>query len=82
MASEQWKLTPRRRRVCSFCAAGIEYIDYKEYSRLRRYLSERATILPRRTTGTCMHHQRQLARAIKRARIMSLLPFVPSRNAA
>ncbi|BAT72450.1 small subunit ribosomal protein S18 [Thermosulfidibacter takaii ABI70S6] len=65
-----------RRRVCRFCVEGIEEIDYKDVDRLRHYLSERGKILPRRNTGVCAKHQRQLARAIKRARILALLPFV------
>lgn len=65
----------KRRKVCSFCVDKIEIIDFKEVGRLRRFLSERAKILPRRITGNCARHQRQLTRAIKRARIMALLPF-------
>ena len=65
-----------RKKVCRFCAEGIEEIDYKDVERLKNYLSERGKILPRRMTGTCAKHQRQLARAIKRARILALLPFV------
>jgi small subunit ribosomal protein S18 len=66
-----------RRRVCEFCAERIRYIDYKDVNRLRRYLSERARIEPRRVTGTCAKHQRRLSRAIKRARLLALLPFTP-----
>ncbi|HEY6378790.1 MAG TPA: 30S ribosomal protein S18 [Candidatus Dormibacteraeota bacterium] len=65
----------RHRKVCSFCLEHIEQIDYKETSRLRRYLSDRAKILPRRMTGTCARHQRALTVALKRARHMALLPF-------
>ena len=65
----------RHRKVCSFCLEHIEHIDYKETSRLRRYLSDRAKILPRRMTGTCARHQRTLTIALKRARHMALLPF-------
>ena len=65
-----------RKKTCRFCAEGIEEIDYKDVERLKNYLSERGKILPRRMTGTCAKHQRQLARAIKRARILALLPFV------
>lgn len=50
----------KRRKVCSFCVDKVEHIDYKEAAKLRRYLSERGKILPRRTTGTCAKHQRQL----------------------
>ncbi len=59
----------RRRKVCAFCADKTPTIDYKEVSRLRRYLSERAKIEPRRKTGTCAAHQRELAVALKRARV-------------
>ena len=65
-----------RRKVCAFCADKIEMIDYKDTPRLRRYLSERGKIVPRRVTGTCARHQRQLTTAIKRARHVALLPFV------
>jgi small subunit ribosomal protein S18 len=67
----------RRRKVCAFCAENAAYIDYKEVNRLRRYLSERAKIEPRRKTGTCAKHQRALAVALKRARHVALLPFAP-----
>ncbi len=65
-----------KRKVCSFCVDKIDRIDYKDAPRLRRYLSERGKILPRRITGTCAKHQRQLTLAIKRARHIALLPFV------
>ena len=65
-----------KRKVCSFCVDKIEHIDYKDAPRLRRYLSERGKMLPRRITGTCAKHQRQLTVAIKRARHIALLPFV------
>ena len=65
-----------KRKVCSFCVDKIEHIDYKDAPHLRRYLSERGKILPRRITGTCAKHQRQLTVAIKRARHIALLPFV------
>ncbi|MGC8834347.1 MAG: 30S ribosomal protein S18 [Armatimonadota bacterium] len=64
-----------RRKVCGFCVDKIEFIDYKNVPRLRRYISDRGKILPRRTTGTCASHQRALTRAIKRARQIALLPF-------
>ncbi|MGH7904341.1 MAG: 30S ribosomal protein S18 [Candidatus Dormibacteraceae bacterium] len=63
------------RKVCAFCVERIDYIDYKEVSRLRRYVSERAKILPRRVTGTCARHQRPLTVALKRARAMALLAY-------
>ena len=65
-----------RRKVCAFCVDKVECIDYKETAKLKRYLSERSKILPRRTTGTCAMHQRQLTDAIKRARHVALLPYV------
>ncbi len=66
----------KRRKVCAFCVDKVKSIDYKDPAKLRRYTSERAKILPRRTTGTCALHQRQLTEAIKRARQVALLPFV------
>ena len=66
----------KRRKVCQFCVDKAEYIDHKDTVKLRKYLSERSKILPRRTTGTCAMHQRQLTEAIKRARQIALLPFV------
>jgi small subunit ribosomal protein S18 len=65
----------KKRRQCNFCADKVEHIDYKEVPRLRRYITERGKILPRRITGNCAHHQRQLTVAIKRARTMALLPY-------
>ncbi len=64
-----------RKKVCSFCVDKVESIDYKDVAKLRRFISERAKILPRRVTGTCAHHQRDLTTAIKRARHLALLPF-------
>lgn len=64
-----------RRKVCSFCVDKVQEIDYKDINRLRRYLSERSKIEPRRKTGTCARHQRALSVALKRARHMALLPF-------
>lgn len=66
----------KRRKVCAFCVDKVEQIDYKDAQKLKRYLSERSKILPRRTTGTCAMHQRQLTDAIKRARQVALLPYV------
>ena len=65
-----------RRKVCQFCVDKIDSIDYKDVARLRRFMSERAKILPRRVTGTCARHQRDLTTAIKRARQIALVPFV------
>ena len=64
-----------RRKVCSFCVDKVDDIDYKDLSKLRRYVTERGKILPRRISGNCAKHQRQLTSAIKRARIVALLPF-------
>ncbi len=64
-----------RKKVCAFCVDKVETIDYKDIGKLRRYLSERAKILPRRVTGTCARHQRGLTVAIKRARHLALLPY-------
>ena len=79
MAMERDNKAPRtrkRRKVCAFCADKVEQINYKDAAKLRRFISERAKILPRRTTGTCAMHQRQLTEAIKRARQIALLPYV------
>ncbi|MDL2238430.1 30S ribosomal protein S18 [Christensenellaceae bacterium OttesenSCG-928-K19] len=65
-----------RRKVCAFCADKMDSIDYKDIARLRKFLTERGKITPRRASGTCAKHQRQLAVAIKRARVMALLPYV------
>lgn len=64
-----------KRRVCSFCVDKVEHIDYKDTNRLKRYITERGKILPRRISGNCAAHQRGLTVAIKRARIVALLPF-------
>ena len=65
-----------RKKVCSFCVdKALKSIDYKDCGRLKRFISERAKILPRRVTGTCAEHQRQLTVAIKRARYLALLPY-------
>jgi len=66
-----------KRRFCSFCSEKVETIDYKDLAKLRPYISDRGKIEPRRKTGTCAKHQRALARAIKRARHLALLPYVP-----
>ena len=67
-----------RRKFCSFCTGSIEAIDYKDPSKLTRFISDRGKIEPRRKTGTCAKHQRVLAVAIKRARHLALLPYVPA----
>lgn len=64
-----------RKKVCAFCVDKSSAIDYKDVAKLRRYITENGKILPRRQTGICAIHQRELAQAIKRARIMALLPF-------
>ena len=64
-----------RRKVCSFCVDKAETIDYKDVPRLRKFISDRSKILPRRVTGTCAAHQRELTTAIKRARHVALLPY-------
>ena len=64
-----------RRKVCSFCVDKVETIDYKDVPRLRKFISDRSKILPRRVTGTCAAHQRELTTAIKRACHVALLPY-------
>lgn len=64
-----------RKKVCSFCVDKVENIDYKDVAKLRRYITERGKILPRRISGNCAKHQRQVTVAIKRARNIALLPF-------
>lgn len=66
----------RKRRICAFCVEKVDHIDYKQYDVLGRYLTEHGRIRPRRQTGTCAKHQRGLAKAIKQARHLALLPFV------
>jgi small subunit ribosomal protein S18 len=68
---------PQQERHCHFCVNNIEEIDYKDTQTLRRFISSYAKIVPRRKSGVCAKHQRKLAQAIKRARVMALLPFVP-----
>ena len=64
------------KKVCAFCVDRVEEIDYKDVAKLRKFTSDRAKILPRRVTGTCAKHQRELTVAIKRARNVALLPYV------
>ena len=64
-----------RRKVCAFCVDKVECIDYKDVNRLNKFTSDRAKILPRRVTGTCAKHQRELTTAIKRARQIALLAY-------
>ncbi|NLY67158.1 MAG: 30S ribosomal protein S18 [Tissierellia bacterium] len=70
----QRKFKPRK-KVCAFCTEKIEHIDYKDVDRLTKYITERGKILPRRINGNCAKHQRELTRAIKRARQIALLPY-------
>ena len=65
-----------RKRVCSFCVEKVENIDYKDVNKLKKYVSERAKIVPRRMTGVCSKHQRLLTVAIKRARHLAMMPYV------
>lgn len=69
-----YKRVPRR-KVCVFCQEKVEVIDYKDVNRLKKYVTESGKMLPRRMSGTCAKHQRELSKAIKRARIAALLPF-------
>lgn len=64
-----------KRKVCAFCVDKVESIDYKDVTKLKRFITEKGKIVPRRTSGTCAKHQRELSSAIKNARIMALLPF-------
>jgi small subunit ribosomal protein S18 len=64
-----------KKRVCNFCVEKTDYVDYKNVSYLRKYITERGKILPRRVSGNCARHQRVLTIAIKRARVMALIPF-------
>ena len=67
---------PARKKVCQFCADHLDEVDYKDIAKLKRYITEKGKILPRRQTGTCAKHQRLVTVAIKRAREMALLPYV------
>ena len=66
----------RRKKVCVFCADKVEFIDYKDTAKLRKFISERGKIMPRRISGTCAKHQREVNTANKRARQVALLPYV------
>ncbi len=65
-----------RKKVCIFCVDRVEKIDYKDIQKLKKCMTERSKILPRRVTGTCAAHQRELTQAIKRARHVALIPYV------
>jgi len=69
----------KKKRICRFCENGISYIDYKDEKRLMRFTNEVGKIIPRRISGTCAYHQRQLTRAIKRARQLALIPYIAER---
>ena len=69
-------LRVKRKRVCYFCQSDVQYIDFKEEKLLLRFLTEQGKMIPRHTSGTCAKHQRRLARAVKRARHLALIPFV------
>lgn len=74
--NKEQSLRRMKPKVCQFCTEKVEYIDYKDVSILRKYLSDRAKIRARRVTGACPRHQREVARAIKNAREMALMPYV------
>jgi small subunit ribosomal protein S18 len=74
MAKQEQQI--KKRRTCRFCESKDIYIDYKDEKRLFRFISEQGKVIPKRITGTCAKHQRQLVQAIKRARHLALLPFV------
>ena len=67
---------PSKKKVCAFCVAGEKTIDYKDVAKIRKYITEKGKILPRRQTGVCAFHQREICTAIKRARNVALLPYV------
>lgn len=64
-----------RKKVCVFCQEKVETIEYKDVARLKKFITEGGKIVPRRMSGTCAKHQRELSKAIKRARVAALLPF-------
>jgi len=70
----------KKKRICRFCENKIDYIDYKDEKLLQRFTTEQGKIIPRRISGTCAHHQRQLVKAIKRARHLALIPFVADQS--
>lgn len=76
VAAAPQRIQHHRRKVCQFCVDKADFIDYKDTAKLRKYVSERSKILPRRTTGACAYHQRMITEAIKRARQVALLPYV------
>lgn len=76
MAMEKRKTGFRRKKVCQFCAEKTDFVDYKDTETLKKYITERGKILPKRITGTCAIHQRAVTTAVKRARTVALLPYV------
>jgi len=66
----------KKKRICRFCESGILFIDFRDDKKLNRFTTEQGKIIPRRTSGTCAKHQRQLVRAIKRARHLALIPYI------
>ena len=75
MAKRERNPRKMNKKVCAFCVDKAEYIDYKDVAKLKKYVTERGKILPRRISGNCAKHQRALTVAIKRARVMALLPY-------
>ena len=73
---DKMRMRRPKKKVCQFCLDKVEHIDYKDTAKLKRFVSERSKILPRRITGTCAHHQGELTKAIKRARFMALMPYI------
>ena len=76
MAFDKSQKPHKRRKVCQICVDKADFVDYKDTLKLKKFLSERSKILPRRTTGTCAYHQRLLTEAVKRARQVALIPYV------
>ncbi len=73
---EKREKRPMRKKKCKFCLDRVTYVDYKDERRVRRFMTDRGKITPRRITGTCAKHQRMLAAAVKRARLIALVPYV------
>lgn len=73
--NKKFRRAPKK-KVCAFCVEKVDEIDYKDVAKLKRFITEKGKIVPRRASGNCAHHQRQLSVAIKRARAMALLPYV------
>jgi small subunit ribosomal protein S18 len=73
---EKREKRPMRKKKCKFCLDRVTYVDYKDERRVRRFMTDRGKITPRRITGTCAKHQRMLSAAVKRARLIALVPYV------